>query len=115
MIRKIEVLIRILVWSFNQTFKPTTYDDVVYNGKHYYIKSSFTGYNIWNLYESESREQIHSYIKGSDLKIIHSLRRFRVVFKGNLNFQLNNWYMIDCSKPIGSRLSYNNSDNIKFS
>lgn len=111
--RKIEVNIRQIIWSFKQFFKPTTYDLVNYQGKYYFIKPSLTGENIWNLFEHGKKEPTHKYIKGNSFKIIQSLTRFINVFKQHLIFQKQNWGLIDCTNPIGTRLSYNNSEDIK--
>ena len=112
--RKIEVKIRQIIWAIKQSFKPTTYDLVIYQGKEYYIKSSLTGENVWNLFEKGEKEPTHRYIKGQDLKVIQSIKRFANVFKNHLKFQKKNWGLIDCGNPIGTRLSYNNSDDIYF-
>lgn len=112
--RKIEVLIRQVVWSFKQTFKPTTYDLVIYQGRKYFIKSSLTGENVWNLFESGTKEPTHRYIDGDDIKVVQSLKRFISVFKKHLKFQKQNWMLIDCENPVGTRLCYNNSDDITF-
>lgn len=112
--RKIEVKIRQIIWAFKQSFKPTTYDFVIYQGEKYYIKSSLTGENVWNLFEKDEKEPIHRYIKGKDLKVVQSFNRFIHVFKNHLRFQKQSWGLIDCGNPIGTRLSYNNSDDIYF-
>lgn len=114
MMRTLEVKIRQILWSFKRCFKPTTYDCVKYKGEKYYIKSSLCGHNIWDLYEKGNQNPIFKYIKGKDLKIIHSLKRFKVVFNQHLRFQKTSWGLIDCSNPIGTRLSYNNSNDIHF-
>ena len=112
--RKIEVKIRQIIWAFKQSFKPTTYDFVIYQGEKYYIKSSLTGENVWNLFEKDEKEPTHRYIKGKDLKVVQSFKRFINVFKNHLIFQKQSWGLIDCGNPIGTRLSYNNSDDIYF-
>jgi hypothetical protein len=112
--RKIEVKIRQIIWALKKSFKPTTYDLVVYQGKEYYIKSSFTGENVWNLFEKGTKEPTHIYIKGQDLKVVYSTKRFINVFKNLLRFQKQSWGLIDCGNPIGTRLSYNNSEDIYF-
>jgi len=112
--RKIEVTIRQIIWSFRQSFKPTTYDLVIYQGKQYFIKSSLTGENIWNLFEKGEKEPTHRYIKGQDLKIVHSIKRFVNVFRNHLRFQKQSWGSIDACNPIGTRLSYMSSENIYF-
>ena len=73
-----------------------------------------TGENVWNLFEIDGKDVIHYRISGCDFKVVHSFNRFIKVFKHNLRFQKNNWYLIDCNSPIGTRLSYNNSDDIYF-
>lgn len=112
--RKIEVKIRQIIWALKQSFKPTTYDKVIYNGNIYYIKSSLTGENIWNLFEKTKDKPTYSYIRGNELKIVHSFNRFIRVFKEHMFFQKTSWQRIDCSNPIGTRLSYISSDNIFF-
>lgn len=113
-IRKIEVKIRQVFWAFMQSFKPTTYDLVLYKGKKYFIKSSLTGENIWNLFEQGTTEPTHRCIRGNDIKVVQSVKRFANVFKNHLRFQIQNWQLIDCDNPIGTRLSYYNSENIFF-
>lgn len=113
--RKIEVKIRQIIWALKQSFKPTTYDFVVYQGEKYLIKASLTGENIWNLYVEGKKEPIHEFIKGSDFKVVLSLKRFVNVFNGHLRFQKQYWGLIDYRNPLGTRLSYNNSNDIYFS
>lgn len=112
--RKIEVNFKQIIWAFKQSFKPTTYDLVSYQGKHYFIKSSLTGENVWNLFEKGEIKPTHKYIKGQDLKVIQSMKRFINVFKNHLRFQKQSWGLIDCGNSIGTRLSYNNSEDIYF-
>ena len=85
-----------------------------HQGKEYYIKSSLTGENVWNLFEKGKKEPTHRYIKGQDLKVVQSIKRFTNVFKNHLKFQKQSWGLIDCGNPIGTRLSYNNSEDIYF-
>ena len=112
--RKIEVKVRQIIWAIKQSFKPTTYDLVIFQGKEYYIKSSLTDENVWNLFEKGEKEPTHRYIKGQDLKVVQSIKRFTNVFKNHLKFQKQSWGLIDCGNPIGTRLSYNNSEDIYF-
>ena len=112
--RKIEVKIRQIILAFKQSLKPTTYDLVIYQGKQYFIKSSFTGENVWNLFEKGEKEPTHRYIKGKELKVVQSVKRFINVFKNHLRFQKQSWNLIDCGNPIGTRLSYHNSEDIYF-
>ena len=112
--RKIEVKVRQIIWAIKQSFKPTTYDLVIFQEKEYYIKSSLTGENVWNLFEKGEKEPTHRYIKGQDLKVVQSIKRFANVFKNHLKFQKQSWGLIDCGNPIGTRLSYNNSEDIYF-
>lgn len=112
-LRKLEVKLRQIVWSVKRSFEPTTYDKVQYNDKQYFVKSSLTGHNKWNLFDSTSQKPIFTNIHGNDLKVKHSFRRFVNVIKQHMSFQKSNWQSIDCYKPIGYRLSYNNSNDIK--
>jgi hypothetical protein len=112
--RKIEVKIRQIIWAFKQSLKPTTYDLVIYQGKQYFIKSSLTGENVWNLFEKGEKVPTHKYIKGKELKVVQSVKRFINVFKNHLRFQKQSWDLIDCGNPIGTRLSYHNSEDIYF-
>lgn len=114
MMRKIEVKIRQIIWAFKQSLNPTTYDLVIYKGKKYFIKSSLTGENIWNLFEKGEKEPTHYRVKGNDLKLIQSYKRFITVFKNDLLFQKQCWESIDYDNPIGTRLSYNNSEDIYY-
>lgn len=113
-LRKLEVKIRQIAWSVKRSLEPTTYDSVTYKGMSYYIKSSYTGHNKWNLFDSTSQKPIFTNVKGKELKVKHSFRRFVDVVKRHMYFQKSNWESIDCNKNIGSRLSYNNSNDIKF-
>jgi hypothetical protein len=112
--RKIEVKIRQIIWAFKKSFKPTTYDLVVYQGKQYFIQPSFTGDDVWHLFDWVDNKPIHARIKGENLKVVQSAKRFINVFKQHLRFQKQNWESIDCGNPIGSRLCFNNSDDIYF-
>lgn len=112
--RKLEVKIKQIIWSLKQSFKPSTYDTVIYQGNKYFIKSSLTGENIWNLFEKGEKKPKHYRISGDELKIAYSLKRFINSFKKHLLFQRQNWGLIDCKNPIGTRLSYLSSENIYF-
>ena len=112
--RKLEVKIRQIIWALKQSLKPTTGDFVFYKGSVYYIKSSLTGENIWDLFKGSKTEPVHRHINGYNLKIKHSAKRFIHVFKNHLKFQNDNWKRIDYANPLGKRLSYNNSDDIYF-
>ena len=112
--RKIEVKIRQFFWSLKETLKPNTYDAVIYKEKKYYIKSSLCGHDIWDLYEKNFKSPTFKRIKGSELKVVHSFKRFKVVFNQNMHFQKTSWQSIDFNKKLGSRLSYYNSNNIRF-
>lgn len=112
--RKIEVIIREFIWALNQAKKPTTHDLVDYKNDTYYIKSSMTNYNVWDLYKIGVKEPIHHRVKGVDLKIINTRKRFIRVFIEKFNFQKQSWRSIDLKNKIGTRLCYINSDNIKF-
>lgn len=48
--RKIEVKIRQFLWALKKSFEPTTGDAVIFQGQEYFIKTSLTGENIWNLF-----------------------------------------------------------------
>jgi len=112
--RKLEVKIRYIIWAIKQSFKPTTHDLVEYNENLYYIKSSLTGNDIWNLNKKGEKEITFYYVKGKDLKLVHSFDRFKRVFKQHLWFQNTSWYSIDIRRPLGRRICYINSDNIRF-
>jgi len=112
--RKAEVKIRQIIWAIKMSFKPTTYDLVEFKGNNYYIKSSLCGEDIWELYEKGNTKPVYSRIRGNELKIIKSFKRFKEVFKHYMRFQVTSWQSIDCRNPIGTRLSYINSENIKF-
>jgi hypothetical protein len=91
-----------------------THDLVIYQGKEYFIKSSLTGINIWNLFEKGKNKPTHYRVKGEDFKLTQSFKRFIIVFRNHLKFQKQSWGLIDYQNPIGTRLSYNNSDDIYF-
>lgn len=110
--RKLEVRIRQIIWALNKSLKVNNWDEVMYNGKKYYAKSSLIGNDIWDLYNDG--EEILYYKNGKDLRIIHSWKRFKRVFKEMLYFQKSSWGLIDQNKPLFTRLSYKNSEDIKF-
>ncbi len=112
--RKLEVKIRQIIWSIINAFRPTNYDMVIYKGEKYYIKTSLTGENVWNLFKISSDEIAFYRINGREFNIIHSIRRFISVFKCNMRFQESAWGLIDRQNPLGTRLSYKNSENIYF-
>ena len=113
-IRQLEIKIRQIIWAFKKSFKPTSYDIIIYKGKQYYIKSSLIGENIWDLYENDKIDPTHRYIKCEEFKVIQSVKRFINVFKNYLIFQKQYWESIDLMNPIGKRLSFKNSDDIYF-
>lgn len=112
--RKLEVKVRQIIWAIGKSLKPTTYDLVEYKNEKYYVKSSLTGEDVWNLSKKGDEKPTHYYIKGKDLKVIHSFKRFKNAFKQYMFFQWSSWQKIDCRNPIGSRLSYESSENIYF-
>ena len=114
LIRRIEVKIRQVFWSFRKAFRPVNYDIVVYKGEKFFIKTSFNGHDIWNLYKKGETNPAYKHIKGNELKIVHSVKRFICVFKDSLKFQEYAWGLIDCNNKIGTRLSYKNSEDIYF-
>lgn len=125
-IRQIEVVIRQNLYAFVNSFKPTTYSIVKYQGDKFYIKSSLSGHNIWDLYPIDKDKTIGKFwainpqtgaihrIHGSQLVHVMSWRKFKEDFKSHLQHQKSSWRLIDNRKPIGTRLSYINSENIKF-
>jgi hypothetical protein len=112
--RKLEVKIRQIIWAFIQTFSPTNGDKVLYKNKTYFIKSSLTGNDIWNLFDVNDSNNIVYKISGKKLTVIQSFKRFVTVFNQHMRFQKISWELIDQRNPIGTRLSYINSDNIVF-
>lgn len=112
--RKLEVKLRQLLWAFKETFKPAAGDLVKYKGFKCYIRPTLTGYNTWHLRNIDSESPRFTYVKGSDLKIIRSIPQHIHRFKDLLRFQKQSWGSIDLIKPVGTRLSYNNSDDIQF-
>ena len=113
--RKIEVKIRHLFWAFKKSFEPSQCYSVNYNGVEFCIKPSFTKSNCWNLYHKGLDYPSFERIDGKDLKVnLVSFNRWFNHFKSMYKFQKWSWYNIDCKKPFGSRLSYINSDNIRF-
>lgn len=112
--RKIEVKIRQIIWALKQMKKPTTYDFVIYEKNKYYIKSSLSGHDVWSLFDPITNDRKHSHIVGSALKVVQSPKRNINAFKRHLKFQEQNWGSIDRINPVGTRLSYNNEDDIQF-
>jgi len=112
--RKIEVKIRQIIWAFFSSFNITNYDEVLYNGKKYYVKSSLTGLDKWSLYTKQNVKPVYYSIKGKDLKLKNNITRFLKVFEEKMYFQVSNWQSIDLRNPLGTRLSYYNSENIMF-
>jgi hypothetical protein len=112
--RNIEVAIRQLFWAIKRTFSPTTHDAVLYKNKVYFIRPSGKGHDRWNLFKSFGRPTTFRAIKGEDLQVLHSFKRTRFEFKSKLAFQHGYWGDIDRRSPIGTRLSYNNADDISF-
>lgn len=111
-IRYFEVKIRQIVQSIKAIFIPTSYDEVYYEDVQFYVKPSYTGYNIWNLHLKNVKGVFLYRVNGEDLKIIHSFSRSVKVFKKHYKFLKNNWESVDIKNPIGSRLTYINSDDI---
>lgn len=110
--RRLDVKIRQLIWAIREAKKPQPYDKVQYGLGEYYIKSSFTGYNKWNLYPIGGDEVIHCNIKGENLIVINYYGRFIRTVLSKLKFQKQTWQRIDLQNPVGTRLSYINSDSV---
>jgi|SRR5699024_6413913 len=113
-IRFIEIKIRQFIWLIKNIGKPDTYDEVIYKGDKYWIKSSLTGYNIWNLYKNEEKNPTYFRIKGDDLKVKRSFKKLKNTIKLMMRFQKNTWQQIDMENRIGSRLTFYNSEDIKY-
>lgn len=113
--RKLEVKIRQIIWAFKNSFKPSECYSVEFQGETCNIKPSFTGHNIWNVTPKNIDNLTFYRINGSELKVnLHSFSRWYLNFKHLYLHQKWSWYSIDIRKPIGTRLSYINSDNIMF-
>jgi hypothetical protein len=113
--RKIEVIIRQLIWAFNKSFDPAECFSVNYKGFELIVKPSFTKDNCWNLCKRNTDSSLLYRIEGSNLKVnYHSFKRWYENFKNMYRHQKWSWYSIDIRNPLGSRLSYISSDNIKF-
>ena len=112
--RKIEVWVRQVIWAFNKTLLPDSGDLVLYGGIKYYIKPSLTAEDTWNLYLLGSKGIAHRRVAGRDLSVVRSFRGSVRVFKSHLNFQKHNWGMLDCLHPVGRRLIYLSSYDIRY-
>lgn len=113
--RKIEVKIRQIIWAFNESFKPSKCYSVEFQGVTCNIKHSFTGYNKWHVTSKLVPELKWRNIHGSELIVnLHSFKRWYNNFTSCYKHQKWSWYLIDIRNPLGTRLSYINSDNIKF-
>jgi hypothetical protein len=115
LIRKIEVKIRYIIWAFEESFKANSNYYAKYNGNMYYLKNEIYSENIWSLISIKDTNVKLQYINIKDFKvIIPSIGCFIRTFKSKMFFQNSSWFAIDIRKPIGNRISYNNSNNIKF-
>tara|TARA_R110000782_G_scaffold40768_1_gene94077 strand:+ start:286 stop:630 length:345 start_codon:yes stop_codon:yes gene_type:complete len=113
--RKLEVKIRQTIWAFKKSFEPSECFSVNYEGFEFVIKPSFTKDNCWNLYARGTKEPLFYRIDGNKLKVNYrSFKRWFSNFKSMYRHQKFSWYSIDIRKPIGTRLSYISSDNIRF-
>jgi hypothetical protein len=114
-IRKLEVKIRYAIWAFQESFKANGNYYAKYKGNLYYLKNEIFDENVWSLISVKDTNVKISYINIKEFKvIIPTIERFIDTFKSKMFFQNSSWYLIDIRKPIGTRISYNNSDNIKF-
>src|SRR5690606_10150999 len=105
--RKIEVKIRYIVWAYKRLSFPTTYDKINYQGDEGYC---INGVNSPMWLTSLSNQRIHE----SKFLVIRSVKRDIIVFKEHYLFQLRYWYSIDNRNKLFTRISYYNSNNIKF-
>lgn len=102
-------------WAIKESLKPCISYSVKYKGLEYYVKSSLSGYGYWDLINTKTRKIDYYRVSQSELKPI--IKRFKIwfsVFKNSYKFQKSSWYRIDINKNLFSRISYINSDNIKF-
>ena len=113
--RKLEVKIRQIIWAFKKSFEPAECFSVNYQGFKFVIKPSFTKDNCWNLHARGNKTPLFYRIDGNELKVNYiSFKKWFGNFKSMYLHQKWSQYSIDIRKPIGTRLSYINSDNIRF-
>lgn len=114
-IRNIEVKIRHTLWALGESLKPSQCYSVKYKGEEFCVKPAFNRDNCWHLIKRGDGKPTHFHIDGKDLKVnLHSFKRWHGHFKSMYRFQKTSWYSIDICKPFGTRISYINSDNIRF-
>lgn len=113
-IRLIEVNIRQFIWAINKSVEPTGQDRVDYDGYVCYLVNSGSGDNIWDIFTIGTNVRLASNVKGGDIKITHSWKRSVRLVKHSMFFQFSAWEKIDMMNPIGTRLSYLSSNDIKF-
>lgn len=105
LLRKIEVLIRYVVWCIQRLKAPTTYDKVYYNGGYHYIKYGNPNWTIKGKPEQ---------LKTSEFKVCRGIKRDWRVFKQRFRFQMSNWYSIDNRTALFTRISYKDWNDIFF-
>lgn len=114
-IRKLEVKIKYINWAFQESFKANSNYYAKYKGNLYYLKNEIYDENIWSLISVKDTNIKIQYVNIKEFKvIIPTINRFIDTFKSKMFFQNSSWFSIDIRNPIGNRISYNNSSNIKF-
>lgn len=108
LLRKLEVKIRYAIWAFRMLSRPTTNDKINYQGN---IGYCINGVNapMWKI--SLAQHRVHE----NKFLLIRDIKRDLQAFKQRYGFQMRSWYSIDYRNKLGSRISYYNSSNIKFS
>lgn len=84
-------------------------DIVEYKGEKY---SVLYGNPHWEL--TQLNTTLHNQVESAKLKVIRNLSRDLIRIAEDYKFQMQSWYSIDINYSIFRRISYKNSDNIKF-
>lgn len=105
--RKLEVKIRYIIWAFKMLSYPTTYDKINYQGT---LGVLTNGVNAPRWKTNITKNQIHQ----NTFLVIRGFKRDFRVFKQRYSFQMSSWYYIDYRNKLGSRISYYNSNDIRF-
>lgn len=100
--------------SLKESFKVNQSYIVEYKSNIYYVKSYLSGYGYWDLISLYNKIDEYRVDQKYLKPIIKDYKIWFSVFKSKYLFQKKAWYRIDCKKSIFSRISYVNSNNIKF-
>jgi hypothetical protein len=109
--RKLIVKIQYAIWAFQKINRPHIGDIVYFKGLQCTLIQGVSN-PYWDLLPmteenlAKEKRQIIKFIHRSDFELQKTFKRNLWAFKSSYKFQMQNWFLIDSSKPLFSRMAY---------